>query len=256
MIARRILILIPHPDDEVVGCAVAIRRARTAGAEIFGLYLTTGVPPRELLWPWQRRGHRRRVERRRREALAAAVALGITPLDFSDIPSRRLKSHLAKTLAAIGGAIERCRAEALWTPAWEGAHQDHDATNFLAARFAGRLPVTEFAEYNFAGGVPRSQLFPAPTGAETVLRLTAEERAAKRALLGLYRSERGNLAHIGCEVETLRPLPRHDYDAPPHPGTLFCERYHWVPFRHPRIDFDRPAALRAVLARFADAALS
>lgn len=256
MSARRILLLTPHPDDEVVGCAAAIARARAGGAEMFGLYLTTGVPPREQLWPWQRRRHGRRIERRRSEALKAAAALGLTPVAFADIPSRRLKSHLAETLTAIAAAIERCRAEALWTPAWEGAHQDHDATNFLAARFAERLPVTEFAEYNFAGGVPRSQLFPAETGEEMVLRLTPEEAAAKRALLALYRSERGNLAHIRCEIESLRPLPRHDYAVPPHPGTLFCERHHWVPFRHPRIDFDRPAGLRAHLARFTGAAPS
>ena len=54
MSAARPLILIPHPDDEVVGCAVAALRAKAAGAEISGIYLTTGVPARERVWPWRR----------------------------------------------------------------------------------------------------------------------------------------------------------------------------------------------------------
>jgi N-acetylglucosamine malate deacetylase 1 len=108
--------------------------------------------------------------------------------------------------------------------------------------------VTEYAEYNFAGGAIRTQSFPSARGAETVLRLTPEEAPGKRDLLALYRSERGNLRHVGTAHETFRPLPRHDYAAPPHAGTLFCERFHWVPFRHPRVDFARHAELRAALA--------
>lgn len=255
MSARRILVLIPHPDDEVVGCAAAIGRAIATDNRVFALYLTTGVPPQQQLWPWQRHSHAVRVMRRRAEAEAAAAALGLVSLGFAARPSRRLKQHLPAALAEIEDAIWRSAPTELWVPAWEGAHQDHDAANFLAARFAQRLRVIEFAEYNFAGGAVRSQLFP-DEGDAIVLRLSPQEQERKRALLALYRSERGNLGHVGVAVESLRPLPRHDYAAPPHPGRLFCERFHWVPFRHPRVDFERPAALRAALAQFAGKALS
>ena len=50
--------------------------------------------------------------------------------------------------------------------------------------------------------------------------------------------------------EALRPLARHDYSRPPHPGRLFYERHQWVPFRHPRVDFTPPAAVLAAIARF------
>ena len=163
------------------------------------------------------------------------------------MPSRALKFFLGEATAEIRAAIARCAASAVWVPAWEGGHQDHDVANFLAARLTGTLPVTEFAEYNFAGGAVRSHSFPAAQGNEQVLRLTPDEIAAKRRLLALYRSERGNLRHIRLEIETLRPMPRHDYAAPPHPGTLFRERFHWVPLRHPQIDFESSAAIRAAL---------
>jgi LmbE family N-acetylglucosaminyl deacetylase len=245
---RRILLVIPHPDDEVVGCATAVHRARADGAAVFGLYLTTGIPPQQTLWPWQRPSYSERIARRRAEAVAAAAALGVEPLGFAERPSRTLKTQLAEAAAELREAIARAAPETLWVPAWEGAHQDHDAANVLAARVAGALPIVEFAEYNFS--VSRSQVFPRDTGAETVLRLTPEETAAKRALLALYASERGNLAHIRVEIESLRPLPRHDYAAPPHAGRLFCERFRWVPFPHPRIDFEPPAQVRAALAEF------
>jgi LmbE family N-acetylglucosaminyl deacetylase len=249
MTARRILVLAPHPDDEVVGCAAAIRRGVASGARFFALYLTTGIPPADALWPWQRRSYAARVTRRRGEALAAAACLGLEPIAFGERPSRTLKSELARAQSEIATALARSAAEEVWVSAWEGAHQDHDAANFLASRIAQRIAVLEYAEYNYAGGTVRVQNFSSSTGAETVLRLTPGEAAAKRDLLALYRSERSNLAHIGTAHETLRPLPRHDYAAPPHGGTLFCERFHWVPFRHPRVDFERHARLRAALAK-------
>lgn len=44
MFGQRVLILVPHPDDEVVGAAAAIARARAQGAAVTGVFLTTGVP--------------------------------------------------------------------------------------------------------------------------------------------------------------------------------------------------------------------
>ena len=201
------------------------------------LYLTTGVPPGETAWPWQRRGYASRAARRRDEAQAAAALFGFEPAGFIDTPSRRLIGRLDETATAIGRTLEETEADCLWVAAFEGAHQDHDAANALAGRFRDRLPIWEFAAYNFAGGKVRSNRFFDARGGVIELRLSREEAADKRRALALYASERGNLAHIKTEMETYRPLPHRDYAAPPHPGTLFRERFHWVPFRHPRIDF-------------------
>lgn len=254
MTGSRILILIPHPDDEAVGCAVAAARARAEGAGLWGLYLTTGVPAREALWPWQRRRHAERVDRRRREAARAADALGISPAGFSDWPARTLKAHLDEALALVERALGDHGIDEIWAPAWEGGHQDHDAANCLAARLSGRVRVLEFAEYNFAGGTVRSQAFADPDGTEQILTLTSAEALFKGKLLALYASERANLRHIRLERESLRLLPRRDYARAPHGGTLFWQRFHWVPFRHPRVDFDRPEQVRAILAAWASRA--
>jgi LmbE family N-acetylglucosaminyl deacetylase len=247
---RRVLILAPHPDDEIVACGIAARRAVAEGARIFVQYLTTGVPPRELLWPWQHSDYDTRVARRRDEALAAIMLLRFQALGFLDIPSRRLIPHLDEAARALEQLLGETQATELWVTAFEGAHQDHDAANALAAAMRDRLPVWEFAAYNFAGGRVWSNRFPDARGGAVELRLSRDEAALKRRALALYSSERGNLAHIRTDEETYRPLPRHDYSVPPHAGRLFRERFHLVPFRHPRIDFTPSAEVYRALGEW------
>ncbi|HEX4111670.1 MAG TPA: PIG-L family deacetylase [Stellaceae bacterium] len=254
----RILLLVPHPDDEIVGAAAMIARHRAAGDRFFGLYLTSGIPAAEQLWRWHRGGRAARVQRRRDEARAAAAILGIEPVGFSDWPSRTLKSHLAAAVAWIDRLLAEHAIDTIWVAAWEGGHQDHDAANFLAAQTAGDRPVREFAEYNSGGGTAKWNRFAAANGSETVLTLTPEELHAKRSLLAIYRSEKDNLAGVRVGVESHRPLPHHDYRRPPHDGKLWREAYHWVGrlMRHPRVDFEPSRDIYATLRGFLNTRLS
>jgi LmbE family N-acetylglucosaminyl deacetylase len=246
---RRILILAPHPDDEIVACSLSVWRARQDGARVFVLYLTTGVPPRETLWRWQRAGYAARTARRREEAEAAAALMRLEPAGFLDIPARRLRFHLDEAAGAVGRAIISTGADELWVTAFEGAHQDHDAANALAARVSERLPVWEFAAYNYAGGQVRANRFADARGGVIELHPDRDEALLKRQALKIYASERGNLRHVRVEQEACRPLPHHDYGAPPHTGTLFRERFQWIPFRHPRVDFDPSPEVYKALGR-------
>lgn len=248
----RILLLIPHPDDEVVGMAATIASAREAGGTFFALYLTDGIPAPEQLWRRERQRRAAWVERRRAEAQATAKALGIEPVGFCGWPSRSLKAHLGEAATRISALLSERAIDAVWVPAWEGGHQDHDAANFLAARTAGGRTVTEFAEYNRGAGALRRNRFAQPNGTETELRLSAAQQATKRRLLALYGSERANLAGARLEVETRRPLSAYDYASRPHEGPLLRERFHWVGrfVRHPRVDFEPSAALYDALSRY------
>lgn len=252
MYGRRILILIPHPDDEVVGCCAAIGRARRQGAEVLGAYLTTGVPAPARLWPWQRSGHAARVARRREEARRAAEWLRLEPVLFSEIPTRELRKHMASMREAIRALIASHAADMLWTPAYEGGHQDHDVANFLASTLREEAQVWEFSEYNFAGGQVRSQEFASPQGAEERIVLTAEEQAGKRQALKIYASEQGNLGYVRTEQEVFRPLASYSYSRPPHPGKLFYQRFQWVPY-HPRVDYTHPEEVCRALVNFGSA---
>ena len=152
----RILLLIPHPDDEVVGAAASIARRRAAGDRFFGLYLTDGDSGAGAALALGAARPRRRASRgggtrreRRRRSWHRAAGVPRFPSRDAEIASRRSDS-------AISGEPAPTQAiDAIWVPAWEGGHQDHDVANFLAARAADGRPVIEFAEYNRGGGTVR-----------------------------------------------------------------------------------------------------
>lgn len=248
-----ILILAPHPDDEVVGFCAAIGRARAAGARISVIFLTHGCVDRESMWPWARGRYAEAVARRRAEAERACAALGVSLVGWSERPARHLWRELGAGEAEARRAVAAVGADQIWTPAYEGGNPDHDGANAIASRLATEgLGVLEFTEYNFLGGRPRLHRFPHPNGAEQTLELTPEEQAAKRRCLALYASERGNLGYVATRREVLRPLAAYDYGAPPHAGRPWFARFQWVPFRHPQVDFtpyrDVYAAIGAYLA--------
>jgi len=247
---RSILVLVPHPDDEVVGCCAAIGRARAQGAMITTLYLTNGCVARESLWPWDRRRSDDLVAHRRDEAICVAKELGVVCTGWSGRPARHLWRELPAAHREVAVAIDDHAIDQIWAPAYEGGNPDHDAANALASRFAvapDRLSVLEFAEYNFAGGTVRSQAFAHPRGDEEILSLTPAEQAFKRRCLALYASERRNLRAIRAERECFRPIAAYDYSAPPHEGVLWYARHRWIPFRHPRVDFCDPQEVSAAI---------
>lgn len=250
MWGRRILVLVPHPDDEVVACSAAIARAQAQGSEIFALYLTHGCIAKATLWPWQRSQYEFYVARRRQEAEAVAKFLGIKPVGWSARPARHLWQDLPKVYAEIHHAAARNMIDQIWVPAFEGGNADHDALNALCSLLKSKLSVLEFAEYNYFQGTTHSQDFPSPKGHEHVITLTQEEKEEKKTALRMYLSEKQNLNYIDVVHECYRPLASYDYSKPPHPGTLWYTRFQWVPFRHPRVDFTNPLDVAEAITKF------
>jgi len=247
---QRILLAVPHPDDEVVACAAALQRASSAGAKVFALYLTHGCIAQDVMWLWQRKNYAAIVARRRAEAEHVAHALNIEPVGWSQRPARFLWQQMSAVRDEIQTAIKTHDIDQLWVPAYEGGNPDHDAINAIGQVFKPNLSVLEFAEYNFADGKPNSNQFPQANGTEQIVELNAEERRAKQYALALYISEKSNLSYVKTERECFRPLANYDYSRAPHPGKLWYNRFQWVPFRHPRVDFTRPADVTNSILQF------
>lgn len=251
MFGTRILVLAPHPDDEIVGFSASIGRAQAQGATVSVLFLTHGCADKSVLWPWQKASHEARVACRRAEAESAARFLNMGIAGFSQRAARTLWKDLADAQNEIDAIIRARSIDQLWTPAYEGGHADHDALNGLCQTWREKPGVLEFAEYNFSGRTKNAQTFPRCNGQETTILLTAQEREKKRAALALYASEKDNLDYVGLERESFRPLEANAYAFPPHEGTLWYERFQWIPVRHPRVDFTPHRQVReAVRAHF------
>jgi LmbE family N-acetylglucosaminyl deacetylase len=254
MFGQTILLLVPHADDEVVAAAATILTARAEGTRIFAAYLTHGCVSPELLLPWQRSAHQRRIQTRQQEAQKVAAQLGLTPIFWSERPARSLWRNLPKVFAECRDLITRHSINQIWVPAYEGGNADHDGLNAVAAALANAVPnlsVLEFAEYNWLGGQVNPNSFPYSTRATVISRLSPMEQRRKQALYNLYASERLNLSSVGVLQESFRPLVEYDYTQPPHKGLLWYERFQWVPFPHASIDRTHPAQVSAAIKAFA-----
>src|SRR5260370_25875295 len=70
---RRIVVVAPHPDDELLGCGATLRKHLDAGDEVWVAFVTSGERTAALsLLPLDAR-----VERREADARAAAAGLGL-----------------------------------------------------------------------------------------------------------------------------------------------------------------------------------
>ncbi len=129
--SRSCLVVAPHPDDETLGCAVAIMRKRDAGTPVTVAVVSDGarsepafLPPAEL------------VELRKAEARRACARLGVGEGDvvFLDFPDAGLSDKLDEVAERLAELIEACSPEQILMPVSCEGHPDHDATNEAARR--------------------------------------------------------------------------------------------------------------------------
>lgn len=141
----RVLVLAPHPDDDVIGCGGALRQLVQQGARIRIIYLTdgregpAGYPDRVEL-----------VARRRSEAIAAATRLGLqaADLEFWDEPDGRLRANTATT-NRMRAAFSAFDPDVVYLPFFLDPHPDHAATAEIAlsagAGTHGEVPVCAYS---------------------------------------------------------------------------------------------------------------
>jgi LmbE family N-acetylglucosaminyl deacetylase len=128
---RSCLVVAPHPDDETLGCAVAVMRKRDAGTPVTVVVVSDGarsepaiLPPAEL------------VELRKAEARRACARLGVGEGDvvFLDFPDAGLSGKVDEVAGRLAELIRARSPEQLLVPVSCEGHPDHDATNEAARR--------------------------------------------------------------------------------------------------------------------------
>lgn len=138
---RNVVVLAPHPDDEVLGVGGTIARLAREGSRVTVAILTKGMPP-----------HFREsdIERGRREALRAHKVLGVRETVFLDLPAAELDTVPHRVInQALGGLFQRLKPDMVFLPFAADIHLDHQLA-FLSALVAsrpnhGNAPRTIFA---------------------------------------------------------------------------------------------------------------
>ncbi len=231
--ARRVVVLVAHPDDETVGCGGVL--ARLTGVTVV---VATDGAPRNL---HDAHDHgfatvatyaaERAHELVTACALAGCPAAQIVRLGIPDQGAAFALVPLARRLAGLFAARQ---VATVLTHAYEGGHPDHDATCF-AAHAAVRLlaangpgpAIVEMPLYRMGDTGMELQSFGADAADVTRVVLTPEEQEHKRRMLDRYRTQAAILAPFGTEVELFRTAPVHQFAELPNGGRLLYEHFDW-----------------------------
>jgi N-acetylglucosamine malate deacetylase 1 len=115
--SNNILIIAPHPDDEVLGCGGVIKRYTEEGHRVYILIATRGTARLFL---------DEKIIRVRSQALQAHGLLGVKETFFFDFPAPELDTvSQAKISESISELINKLRTDILFIPHRGDIHRDH-----------------------------------------------------------------------------------------------------------------------------------
>ena len=167
--ARRVLILSPHIDDDVIGCGGVIRQHADLGAAIVSVYLRDGGSLRES------------------EASRAAEIVGVTEVRFmrwgppastrrwGPVPTTKSKIPIQQdTVQALRALIETTKPEVLYAPFFLDPHPDHASATYLlnAALSSCQTPIERVYLYEVWG----------PLVPDVLIDITKQADAKRRAI--------------------------------------------------------------------------
>jgi LmbE family N-acetylglucosaminyl deacetylase len=128
---KNVLVLSPHPDDDVLGAGGTLLKHRQAGANVTVLTLTDGAGGDPSADP------ARLTALRRQEAHAAAALLGLDRLLFWDEPDGALAASRAN-VCRLEALLEDAQPDLVYLPYPLDSHPDHRAVAPLLAVAASR----------------------------------------------------------------------------------------------------------------------
>ena len=188
---QRVLIIAPHPDDDIIAAGGLMQHIVAAGGELRVLFVTDGDnnpwPQRFLQRKWllEDRDRAEWGATRRREALCSLSLLGIpdSSATFLALPdsaiadiARRGDTHLTRE---IQSAIADLQPTLVVSPSAFDLHSDHRAVSFFVHRAAADAAIVTYVVH---GRAPSERL-------ALRIALSDRERLRKSDAIGCHRSQ-------------------------------------------------------------------
>jgi len=131
---KKILVIAPHPDDEVLGCGGLIKKSSDIGDEVYILIISRGTP---------KHYSDEKIANVRNEAKQAHGILGVTETAFLNFHAPELDiTNKAEISREISKYVSQWGISELYIPHRGDIHHDHRAV-FEAALVAAR-PVGDY----------------------------------------------------------------------------------------------------------------
>jgi LmbE family N-acetylglucosaminyl deacetylase len=224
------IILVAHPDDEVIGFGALMQRMRRAVV----VFATDGAPRDEYFWK-QYGSREAYAEVRRQEARAALAIVEAEPVFVADrvsggVADQELFRRLPQAMEAVRELVAQLNPDALLTLSYEGGHPDHDSACFIAATVGRSMGIRVWEAplyHRDPDGKGAVQKFHQLSGEELELIVAGEEMRRKLEMFHTYKSQKLTLDVFRPEVEKFRPIANYDFTRPPMPWKLNYEIWQW-----------------------------
>jgi LmbE family N-acetylglucosaminyl deacetylase len=131
--AKKVLVLAPHPDDEVFGCGGALADLLARGAEVEVLLVTDGAA-----LAGDESARRGVTSRRAEESRVALALLGGGTVHEGGLPDRGLGARPAELEALLSAWIARTSPDLVFAPSPVETHPDHRAVAYALFAVARR----------------------------------------------------------------------------------------------------------------------
>jgi LmbE family N-acetylglucosaminyl deacetylase len=184
MEAQNILVIAPHPDDEVLGCGGTIRKYASKGHHVYVLVVTRG---NQALYSEEQ------ILNIRKEASSAHAILGVEETHYLDFSAPDLDiTSGAKIARSLASYIYEKAIHILFLPHHGDIHHDHRAVfnaGLVAARPLVSCPVRSIYSYETLSETEWSPPEPSLAFVPTMFVDISEQMKDKLAAMSAYNSQ-------------------------------------------------------------------
>lgn len=199
----RILIIAPHPDDDVIGCGGII--AKNRGKKIKVIFMTDGRYGGDIY------SEKELIEVRKREALEALSILGVSDVEFLGFEDGSLGEHIFEASQKLKNISQW---DNIFIPNMLDNHEDHKATMLALSKALSK-------EKNINSNIWLYEIW-TPFYPNVLIDITKEAEIKKEAI-------NKHLSQIKCYDYSEKSLGLNSYRAisiPADYGVRFCEAFY------------------------------